>query len=120
VADTATAPRAAIDLSALEASLGGKRSQVLKLIPIFLDECATHMTAIRQAIDNGDAAKMRVAAHTLKGSLWHFGAERSAELAQRLEEMGKREEFDGANATFAELEPELQTLLASLRTYAEN
>ncbi|MDA1052562.1 MAG: response regulator [Planctomycetota bacterium] len=113
-------PSVAFDLTELLANVGGNHQLLLEMIGIFLDECPKQTAAMRHAIDNHDAAKLRLAAHTLKGSLRHFGAEHPAALAEALEEMGKRDELDGADPTCAELEPEVQSLMTSLRTYAKS
>ncbi|MBC8353730.1 MAG: response regulator [Planctomycetes bacterium] len=120
VAGAPTQPVVAFDLSELIETVDGNRAMLLELIGVFLVECPSLSVAIRQAIDQRDAPKLQLAAHSLKGALQHFGAEHSASLAQALEAMGKRCELDGANSTFAELEPEVRTLVAGLRSYAEN
>ena len=77
-----TEPAVEVDLSGLLENVGGNRALLHELIDIFLDECPRHATSIRQAIAARDAATLRLAAHTLKGALRHFGAEHSASLAQ--------------------------------------
>ena len=115
-------PRAAfdIDLSDLLDNVGGKQSLLLELVNIFLDECPRNIAQMRQAIDNRDPGTLRLAAHTLKGSLRLFGAEHPASLAHALEELGKRETLDQANSELAKLERDVQHLLASLRAYTRN
>ena len=51
--------------------------------------------AIREAIAAGDATALRLAAHTLKGSVQYFGAARVLDLAYRLERMGRGRRSDG-------------------------
>ena len=113
-----TEPAVEVDLSGLLENVGGNRALLHELIDIFLDECPRHATSIRQAIAARDAATLRLAAHTLKGALRHFGAEHSASLAQSLEDMGKNGSVDSAAPIFAQLEPELRRVIAHLQASA--
>ena len=47
---------------------------------------------------------MRIAAHTLKGSVANVGGQLAREQAARLEEMGRSNQFDGATEALAALE----------------
>jgi len=55
-----------------------------------------------------------MAAHTLKGALSAVGAARSADMARRLEEAGRREDLAGLGDLLDELEQEFAALRAAL------
>ncbi len=54
------------------------------------------MKQVRTGIQAGDAARVRISAHTLKGALLHFGAAAAVDAAKRLETMGRSKTLDGA------------------------
>ena len=72
------------------------------------------MTAIRQAVANGDYAKLRLAAHTLKGAVRYFGGCRACELAVKLENMGRMDDLVEPKAILAGLEDEIAQVMAML------
>ena len=82
-----------------------------------LEEIPQLMTAIRQAIARNDHAKLKFAAHTLKGSMRYFGASHVCGHAAKLEDMGRRGELADAEASFAALEGEIARVAAVLVDY---
>jgi HPt (histidine-containing phosphotransfer) domain-containing protein len=65
------------------------------------------LAAIREAIVAGNPTALRLAAHTLKGSVQYFGATRVFDLACRLERMGQEGDLRAAAAALDCLETEL-------------
>jgi HPt (histidine-containing phosphotransfer) domain-containing protein len=55
---------------------------------------------MRVATETGDADALRMAAHTLKSGSADFGAMQLSQICARLEELGKRAEWDGAAALY--------------------
>jgi signal transduction histidine kinase/HPt (histidine-containing phosphotransfer) domain-containing protein len=77
---------------------------------IFLEESPGMMAEIETAIDQKDAARLKRAAHALKGSVDNFGAGSTLDLALRLEMMGKNMKIDGAEEIFNALSEEMERL----------
>jgi HPt (histidine-containing phosphotransfer) domain-containing protein len=96
------------------ARVGGDEELLGSLIDIFLADSPGWLEDVRGAATAGDAAKLRRAAHTLKGAAASFGAEEACAAALRLEEMGRRGQADGAEVALAELERALTRLRAAL------
>ncbi len=92
---TQVATRSLINVSHLMRP--GQSDSLLELTDMLLDQLPGLEREIATAIAGSDAARLRMAAHTLKGSLGLFGAEEAAERAQRLEHMGKSERLEGAD-----------------------
>lgn len=69
--------------------VGGKRELVVRLVNLFLEQLDTSVAAITAALQAGDAAAQKRAAHALKGSAAVIGAQRLRELAARLEREGR-------------------------------
>ena len=100
--------------AALE-SVGGDEAMLRELAEMFFAECPKLMQQIRAHIAGADGPELRRAAHTLKGSAHVFGAEKTAEAAHRLEEIGREEAFADAAEALALLEDEVARLLPALR-----
>src|SRR5262249_15763759 len=116
VADLATAIRqvfhdetaeGGIDGSALLVNLDNDRELLRKLIDTFTAESHNQMAWIRLPIERRDGEALRLAAHSVKGSLGNFVAARACQLAQELENAGRQGDFTKVDPLFAELETEL-------------
>ena len=129
-----------INWSAALDATGGDQSLLVELIEVFLEESSSLMTQIRQAIDQQDYVLLNRAGHTLKGGLRIFETAEAIELARQLEylarglaedyreiEKGRKDPgvitperiaaaFAGAPRVVAELEPQLERVVAEMRT----
>ena len=76
--------------------------------------CAVDISA---AIADGNAKALRIAAHTLKGSMRYFGAGRGYEYAFELEQMGQQGSLGSAASAFAKLQGEMARLTPILVDY---
>jgi HPt (histidine-containing phosphotransfer) domain-containing protein len=56
-----------------------------ELIEAFRTDTATRLQQLRHAITNTDAARLRMEAHTIKGSAWQMGADAVASMCQEIE-----------------------------------
>ena len=92
----------------------GNRVLLKSMTEAALEEIPQLMTAIRQAIANGDHARLRLAAHTLRGSLRYFVACQVCDRAAKLEDMGRKGEVADAEAILADLEAEIAQVTAVL------
>ncbi len=79
-----------------------------------LVEIPQQMTAIRDAIANGDHARLRLAAHTLRGAVRYFSAHRACEQAAKLEDLGRKGQLADSAAILADLEAEIAEVTATL------
>ena len=83
-----------------------------ELAEIFLKDYPVQMTALRQAIDRGDACHLERTAHSLKGALGTIAADKARTLAYELEIMGHTARLDKAAIIWRELTAELERLTA--------
>jgi PAS domain S-box-containing protein len=102
------------DKAELLARVGGDVGLMREITGIFLKEGPTHMAEIRTAIDRGDASALTKAAHTLKGAASVFGARVSVETALRLEQLGRTEDLEHAQAGYELLQRAMRELIAAL------
>jgi HPt (histidine-containing phosphotransfer) domain-containing protein len=85
-----------------------------ELVTAFLTEGPANMQSIRRAIAAHDGKALRLAAHTLKGSLRIFGSECARDLAEALELKGQQGQTTGTEALTAELQQQLDAVLTAL------
>jgi two-component system sensor histidine kinase/response regulator len=79
----------AVDWQTAIEQAAGDRSLVSEMIEVYMEEKPKLLSSIERAIDAGDEAGLRRAAHTLKGALHHLAADRAAGAAAVLEAIGK-------------------------------
>jgi signal transduction histidine kinase/CheY-like chemotaxis protein/HPt (histidine-containing phosphotransfer) domain-containing protein len=106
------------DLSVALDRVGGDEVLLKELIGIFLDECPKWLAEIRAAVAAGDAAKLRRAAHTIKGAVDNCGASTAFDAALRLERIGSEERLGEAEEALSILVSELGRLEPALARFA--
>jgi two-component system sensor histidine kinase/response regulator len=109
------APALPIDFDvALHRLFDGDRDFMKTMLVEFRGHLPERVSAIREALDKGDAGSMGRLAHNLKGISLNFSAEPVAALALKLEDLGKHEDLSGAPALVAELDSEVRRLIKYL------
>ncbi len=96
--------------------LGNDTSLARRLVDLFLQDSGRLVDDIGTAINLRDAERLRRAAHTLKGSVSNFPAGAARDTAARMETIGFDGDFAAAEATFPELEKEIDRLRGVLPT----
>ena len=87
---------------------------------LFIDEASERLGQLADAIEVGDAARLRKLAHGLKGSAATVGAARMRELSRELCELAARGKTDGADAVHGELAEALSQTSTALNAYIAN
>jgi len=103
-----------VDETTLLDRFQGDRNLMRQIIEAFELECPRLLREARQAADDGDAAGIHRAAHTLKGSMRHFGRSAAYETAARLETVARKGDAGAAKEMVATLEREIAELRATL------
>jgi CheY-like chemotaxis protein len=89
---------------------GANEETLKEIVELFVTESAKLMERIRVAITNSDASELQRAAHTLKGSIRIFGAERAAVAALQLETIGRDKNMNDAEQAWQVLVKEIERL----------
>jgi HPt (histidine-containing phosphotransfer) domain-containing protein len=100
---------ASLDQAALERlreTVGDDSAVLAELIDSFLEDAPRLLADLRRALDTGDAAGVRLAAHSLKSNGAEFGAQAFSELCKQLETRAKAGTLDGAGELLARAEAE--------------
>lgn len=85
---------------------------VAEIAPVFKRNSLNIMFAMREALAQRDRERLRLAAHTLKGTSGNLGLERLAHLCEELEQLA-------AEDAFADAALELRNLAAEYRQVQE-
>jgi len=85
-----------------------------KMARMFLADSGPMMGRIRQALAQGDAEALRLAAHALKGSVGNFSTTGAYEGALEIENLARREDFSSAGRAFQDLEAHMARLTGTL------
>jgi CheY-like chemotaxis protein len=107
-----------LDLRLALAFVGGDEALLAEVIRLFLKECPRLAQAVRDAVERGDARALWISAHTLKGSVSNFGAVHAAELADRLQALGRQGCVAEAATLVDALDSELTRLKPVLAAWA--
>jgi HPt (histidine-containing phosphotransfer) domain-containing protein len=106
-----------LDEAALMILVGGNRALAGELAGLYLDDLEARVTEITAAVGERDADRLRMAAHTLRGSSGSLRAENVSATAGTLETMGRSGVLDGMqlalealNVALASLRPRLVAL----------
>jgi signal transduction histidine kinase/DNA-binding response OmpR family regulator/HPt (histidine-containing phosphotransfer) domain-containing protein len=107
-----------LDEAALLDRVGGDTQLLAQLVEVFLHDYPHLVEEIRKALEAQDARALERAAHTLKGSVANFAAQKAYETALQLERIGRSEELAGAASAFENLEREMARLTPALARVA--
>ena len=88
----------------------GDRKLLKELVALYRADAPVTMRQITRALAARNAEALRVAAHTLKGSVATVGGASARHAAETLEAFGKTGSLDGADAALAVLRTELSKL----------
>jgi CheY-like chemotaxis protein/HPt (histidine-containing phosphotransfer) domain-containing protein len=101
------APSVVLDaakLHGLRAMVGGDETFLAEMIDTFFEDAPRLLADLRRAVEQGDGAKARLAAHSLKSNGADFGAKRFAALCQEMETLGKSGALGGATELLSQIE----------------
>ncbi len=81
---------------------------------LFVEHSPGKVKAILQAVEDGDAKGLQMAAHSLKSSSAYVGAMRLSEMSKELEMMGRAKAMDGAKEKAERLNAEYKRVKTAL------
>lgn len=101
---------AILDVDGTLARFGGDRRLFHDIIKFFLEDSPPLVDELREAVRQRDAARVRSAAHALKGLSAGCGGVRAAQAAQRIEHAGAAGRIEEIDALLVTLDCELELL----------
>jgi len=99
------------DRGELLARVGGDEKLMRDVTQLFLTELPKRLTDIESAVGDGDAERLRVTAHALKGMAGSLSAGAVMEIASELETFGRNQTLDAAGEALRRLETEARQLV---------
>jgi signal transduction histidine kinase/CheY-like chemotaxis protein len=102
------------DRPALLARLDGDQSALEEIVAAFLEDCPRLVDSLRESVRARSAQALSAAAHALNGALSAVSADRAAEVARKLEQMGREGNISGVEPIQDALEAELAALRPAL------
>lgn len=101
-------------------NVDGDRELLRTIIAVFLEESATLMDAIRNAISKFDSVQLKSLGHSLKGAMLGVGALITADIAQELESCGDTGRMESVSGLFTDLEQQYGVLAEELKVFLES
>jgi PAS domain S-box-containing protein len=103
-----------LDVSLALSRVGGDVDLLKEVVDLFLDDYPSTFERIRGAVESRDPLALEHHAHSLKGSVSTFGAQRAFEAAFALEKQGRSGDLSGVQTGLAQLEEALRDLRPEL------
>ncbi|MGP8283987.1 MAG: response regulator, partial [Desulfomonilaceae bacterium] len=105
-----------VNKALLIARVGGDVELLDELVDLFMKNSSRMLSAVEQAVHEGRAETIEKAAHSLKGSVGNFAADRAFQAAMKLETMGREGRVKHADEALENLEKEISLLKDALST----
>jgi signal transduction histidine kinase/CheY-like chemotaxis protein len=109
-----------IDWNRALEELSGDAALLTLVVNTLLEEAPNLWSMLRQALVGRNAGQLRLAAHTLKGSVSHLGVERLTSVLQLLEAAANAGEIDDAQRLLLQAEEDFSRLVPALNDFARS
>jgi CheY-like chemotaxis protein len=111
------APPRPIDRASAMQRMGGDHALFAEVSRLFLEDCPARLAAIRAAVDDGDAERIRETAHALKGAAGSMSATGLYEATASLERIGAEGQLPAAREAWRHVESEAAAAMQALRNF---
>ena len=99
-----------LDIQRALEQLGNDRELFDEALEVFINTIPALVAELQLAVSNADSGQLQAAAHNLKGAASNICAKPIHRAAQRLEEMGKQNEFQEGASVLVDLQEHLDRL----------
>ena len=106
--------RDVFDPARILAIVEGDEAVLRQVVELFSEDSQTVLSQLRDAIERRDTERLTCAAHSLKGAVTYFGAQRAFDAAERMESLGRHGDLDGARDGLGWFEAEVNRLRQAL------
>jgi HPt (histidine-containing phosphotransfer) domain-containing protein len=96
---------------------GGTDEFVAEIVQMFREDTPQRLQELDGCVARQDAAQLAKVAHSLKGAVSNFGAQRFRALAEQIEHAAKGGDLTSLPAASLELYAEYERILAALDAY---
>jgi signal transduction histidine kinase/ActR/RegA family two-component response regulator/HPt (histidine-containing phosphotransfer) domain-containing protein len=116
--EVVSAPRRQAPMANLLDRVGGDEQLARQMVATFLRDTPKRMAGIQKAVTGKNGEKLASFAHALKGSVSIFGAEVARDHSEKLQDLGRANDFRATASLYKQLKEEIAELEANLRGYA--
>jgi len=107
-----------LNIPELAERLDGDFELFIELSELFFEDSATLLIKIEDSIKNKNSDALRKSAHTLKGAVSNFSAQKAYDAAYELEVAGKDQMFDNASEKLNSLKSEIAEVINAMKLLA--
>ncbi|MBW1802615.1 MAG: Hpt domain-containing protein [Deltaproteobacteria bacterium] len=100
-----------MNFGALAENLGLEEDEFQELVQLFIETSLSDLEALHHAVMENNAAKVRMAAHSIKGAANNLGLVDLYETGKEIEEKARDDQLDGLPEMLASLKARLDDLL---------
>jgi len=104
-----------LNIPELEERLDGDFELFVELSELFVEDSFTLLQKIEDSIVKNDSDALRKSAHTLKGAVSNFSAQRAYDAAYELEIAGKDKVFENSDEKLALLKNEIAEVINAMK-----
>ncbi len=117
--DAGMDPCPVFDTARILSNVDGDQEVLQKIVELFLEDSQVVLSQIRDAIERQDTETLTCSAHSLKGAVSNFGAQRAFCAARKMESLGRNKDLDGARDGLGWLEDEVLRLQDALSEFVK-
>jgi len=107
-------PSLALDRAQVLDRLGGDECLLQEILGIFIEQAPKHLSTLKSALLQKDAAVVETTAHSMKGELGYLGLSEVSQKARELEELGRKGELEKAAAIFDTFQSQIRGIVLAL------
>jgi len=107
-----------LNIPELVERLDGDFELFVELSALFFEDSSALLSKIEDSINNSDSDSLRKSAHTLKGAVSNFSAQKAYDAAYELEVAGKDKIFEKAPEKLASLKNEIAEVINAMKSLA--
>lgn len=105
-----------LNIQELSERLDGDFDLFVELSELFYEDSSMLLKKIGDSIEKKDSEALRKSAHTLKGAVSNFSAQRAYDAAYQLELAGKDKLFDDVDKKFESLKHAIDEVINAMKT----
>lgn len=108
-----------LNIQELSERLDGDFELFIELSELFFEDSAALLGKIEDSIKNNDSEALRKSAHTLKGAVANFSAQKAYDAAYELETAGRDKSTENIDRKFELLKKEIADTVDAMKQLAE-
>jgi HPt (histidine-containing phosphotransfer) domain-containing protein len=109
-----------LNVPELAERLDGDFELFIELSELFFEDSSSLLKKIEESINKNDSEALRKSAHTLKGAVSNFSAQKAYDAAYELELAGKDKAFENVSDKLTTLKSEINDVISAMKQLVLN